>query len=143
MGILPFLRGSDPGDRLDPDVAPSHRPCVVLLEKHGAGQPESGSAVREDARDIGPALDLLVDPLERVGGSDLGPVITGKRDMDNKIILGFEAKRGNLRTAALKPVRDETELGSGVFDGPRREGCGWRRRPCSGPLLKHGRARCA
>ena len=46
----------------------------MLLDQHGASEPEEGSGVREDADDVGAAFDLLVDPLERVRGPDLTPV---------------------------------------------------------------------
>jgi hypothetical protein len=46
----------------------------VRLDQHGAGQAEQGLGVGKDADDIGAALDLLVQPLQRVGRSDLLPV---------------------------------------------------------------------
>jgi hypothetical protein len=42
-------------------------PLVVLLEKQRPDQPHDRRFVREDARDVGSALDLGVKPLERIG----------------------------------------------------------------------------
>jgi hypothetical protein len=41
-------------------------PFVVGLDQHRAGQAQQRGGVGEDADDIGAALDLLVEPLERV-----------------------------------------------------------------------------
>jgi hypothetical protein len=52
-------------------------PLVIGFEKHGADQPDDALLVREDADHIGPALDLFVEPLERIrnryedGGADV------------------------------------------------------------------------
>ena len=40
---------------------------VVLLEQDGADEPDDGVVVGEDAHHLGSALDLTVDPLDRVG----------------------------------------------------------------------------
>ena len=40
------------------------QPLVVLFEEHGADQPGNAGLVREDADDIGPPLDLFVQPLK-------------------------------------------------------------------------------
>ena len=55
-------------------VAPVQAPFVVLLQHHGAHQPRDLGVVGEDAHDVGPALDLGVQPLQRVGAVDLRPV---------------------------------------------------------------------
>ena len=46
-------------------------PVVVLFGEHGAYEADDGVVVGEDANDIGPALYLFVDPLQRVGRPDL------------------------------------------------------------------------
>ena len=55
-------------------VAPVETPLVVLLEHHGADESGDRRVVGEDAHDIGTPLDLGIEPLERIGAVDLGPV---------------------------------------------------------------------
>ena len=50
-------------------------PFVALLEQDGAYQACDGGFVREDAVDLGAALDLAVQALQRVGGVQLGSVL--------------------------------------------------------------------
>ena len=53
-------------------------PFVVGLDQHGPGQAEQRGGVGEHTDDVGAALDLLVDPFQRVGRPDLLPVRDGK-----------------------------------------------------------------
>ena len=48
-------------------AAALHRPFIVLLEQNGADEAGDRSLVGEDADDLGPALDLAVEALERIG----------------------------------------------------------------------------
>ena len=67
---------ADGGDAFQGHVAAAlDGPFVVLLEEQSADQAEDGVVVGEDADHLGSALDLAVQPLQRVGGVDLGPVI--------------------------------------------------------------------
>ena len=50
-------------------------PFIVLLDQDVSGEAEQRRGVRERADDVGAAFDLLVHPLERVGGPDLPPVL--------------------------------------------------------------------
>jgi len=52
---------------LDPDVAMPELPFIVPFEPDRSDQAGDGDLVREDADDIRPALDLLVQALERIG----------------------------------------------------------------------------
>jgi len=55
-------------DGFQGDVAGSlHGPFVVLLEQDCADEPGDGGLVGEDPDDVGAALDLAVEALERVG----------------------------------------------------------------------------
>src|SRR6266566_7420930 len=54
--------------RLQTHVALGHRPIVVLLEQQRPDQPHDAGLIGEDTDDIRPALDLLVEPLQRVRG---------------------------------------------------------------------------
>src|SRR5205807_1692895 len=58
------------------EVAAADRPLVRLLEHQGADEPDDGLVVREDAGDVGAALDLLVHALGRVRAGDPGPART-------------------------------------------------------------------
>jgi hypothetical protein len=55
------------GHALDLHVAVLELPFVVLLEEDGADEADDAVLVGEDADDIGAALDLLVQPLQRIG----------------------------------------------------------------------------
>ena len=54
-------------------------PLVVLFEEVGADQADDGVIIGEDTDDVGPALDLLVDPLRGAGNryEDVGAAVSG------------------------------------------------------------------
>ncbi len=70
---------------------------VILLEEDGADQPDNGGLVREDTRHPGPALDLAVQALDRIGGVELGPVLGREplvgEDVDLGVVLGKDGGR--------------------------------------------------
>lgn len=47
---------------------------VVLVDEYGAGKFEERGEVQARADDVGAALDLLVDPFQRIRGPGLPPV---------------------------------------------------------------------
>jgi hypothetical protein len=51
--------------------------------------------VREDADDVGAAADLAVDPLERIGGAQLGPMVE-REGVESEQILGLFEQRSDL-----------------------------------------------
>ncbi len=53
-------------------------PLVVVLGEDGADQVDDGVPVVKDADDVGPALDLLVEPLQGIGRVDLGSMVLGE-----------------------------------------------------------------
>lgn len=59
-----------------------------------------GRIVREDANHVGPALDLLVDPLERVRGGNLRPVLLGVVHVGEHVL----ARRVHQHTELVVPV---------------------------------------
>ena len=59
-------------------VSPGHSPLVVLLDQDGADQAQDGFVVGKDAHHVGAPLDLLVDPLQRIGGVDLRSMLPGE-----------------------------------------------------------------
>lgn len=56
-------------------AGPLHGPFVVMLEQQCADEAEDGSVIGEDADDLGPALDLAVEPLDRVDGMQLDAML--------------------------------------------------------------------
>jgi hypothetical protein len=50
-----------------------HGPFIVLFEEDSTNEPDDGLVIGEDADDLGAALDLAVEALERVGRVQLGP----------------------------------------------------------------------
>ena len=53
-----------------------------------------GGIVGEDADDVGPALDLLVDALQEVGGVDFGAVVPGEGHEGEHVGLGLVHEPG-------------------------------------------------
>ncbi|MBA8847932.1 hypothetical protein FHX53_001524 [Yonghaparkia alkaliphila] len=47
----------------------------MVLDQHGASQSKQRGRIQEHTDNVGAALDLLVHPLEGVGGPDLPPVL--------------------------------------------------------------------
>src|SRR5207247_2170210 len=61
--------------RLRAEVATvGHGPLVVLLGEDRADESQRGPARGEDPDDVRAALDLLVEPLQRIGGVKPGAV---------------------------------------------------------------------
>ena len=74
------------------EVAPvGDLPFVVGFDQDGAGEAEQRGGVGEDADDVGAALDLLVHPLERVGGPDLAPVRGREGGEGEQVVAGARA----------------------------------------------------
>src|SRR5438309_4560162 len=59
--------GSQFGHHLNLHIAVLQLPLIVLLEQYRADQPNDGGLIGEDTDDVGAPLDLLIEPLERVG----------------------------------------------------------------------------
>ena len=81
------------GHTFDLHVTVLEQPLVILLEQHSADQPDDAGLVGEDADDIGPPLDLLVEPFQRIGAVQLGAV------------LGREGRCRRARRARCRPSR--------------------------------------
>ena len=62
-------------ERLQAHVAALDGPLVVLLQQPGADEAHDGRLVGEYTHHVGVALDLAVEPLERVVAVDLRPVL--------------------------------------------------------------------
>ena len=103
-------------------VAVLELPLVVLLEQDGADQADDGGLVGEDADDVGAALDLAVEPLERVGGVQLGPVLGREGHVGEHVGLALVHQGGELGPARPELVGD---VAPGLAALPRRSG--WRK----------------
>ena len=55
-------------------------PVIILLQQHRADESDDGRFVGEDPDDVAAAFDLVVQPLDGVGGVYLGPVL-GRKPM--------------------------------------------------------------
>ncbi len=64
-------------------------PLVVDLDEDGTDETDHGWVVGEDAHHVGPSLDLLVHPLERIGGGDLLVVGTGEVGIGSDVVLSL------------------------------------------------------
>jgi len=62
-----------------------------LLEHQGTNEADDGRIVREDADDVGAALDLFVDPLERMWARDLGVIAAELSGWREAFLAGGEA----------------------------------------------------
>jgi len=67
-GLLGGVGGGDggagSGEGIEPEVAASLGPLVVLFGEDGADEADQSVAVGEDADDVGAAADLAVEPLD-------------------------------------------------------------------------------
>ena len=86
--LLGLCRCQDQRHRLDRQVAALDQPLVVLLGEQRADEPDHGVVVGEDPDDVGAAADLLVDPLQRVRGPQLGPVLGREAVEGDQVLLG-------------------------------------------------------
>ncbi len=64
-------------------------PLIVLLEKDGADEPCDGGFVEKDADDVDAALDLGMEPFDRVCGVQFLPVHLGESHVGEDVVLGF------------------------------------------------------
>jgi hypothetical protein len=72
--VVLFFLIEDCFERVVAEVAVADEPFVVLLDDDAGGEPDQRAVVGEDADDVGAPADLAVDPFERVGAAELGPV---------------------------------------------------------------------
>ncbi len=78
------------------------------LQQRRADQPDDGALVGEDTHDVGPAFDLLVQALDRIGWVDLGPVLGGEAHVRQHVGLALvdeAAKPGQLSRSWLATWR--------------------------------------
>lgn len=71
------------------------------LGQHRGDQPDDRGAIGGDPNNVGAATNLLVEPLERVVGSNLPPVRLGERGEGEDLLARLVEQRG--RRAELLP----------------------------------------
>jgi hypothetical protein len=76
---------------------------VILLGEEGASESDHGGVVGEDPDHVGAAADLFVDPLQRVSGAELGPVLAREQVEGDQVLLGVFEQPADLRRDRLKP----------------------------------------
>jgi hypothetical protein len=89
-------------------------PLVVLFDQEHAGEADECSVVGVDPDDVRAAADLFVDPLERVRGSELGPVLARKVIEGEQLVFGLFEQPGDLRRRCLQSVDDVGEPLAGL-----------------------------
>ena len=96
----------------------------MLLTQDGADEPEDGGWVGEDADDISPALDFLVEAFERVIRPALAPVLVREGELGQDIGLSLIHEVGHAGEALPEAVSDGAPLLAGTCgiglgeDGP-------------------------
>jgi hypothetical protein len=60
-----------------------------VLHESGADEPHDGLLFGEDADDIGSALDLLIQPLQRIRRMQLGSMLCGEGHVGEHVMLGL------------------------------------------------------
>jgi hypothetical protein len=80
------------------------------FDQDGAGEPQQGLGVREDADDVGAAFDFLVQPFERVGAPDLLPVPGGEAGEGQQVLGGVVEHGLDLGQLPAEHAGDDVEL---------------------------------
>jgi hypothetical protein len=87
---------ADWGDGFQRHVAGAlHGPFIVLLHQDRADEADD-SVVGKDADDIGPPLDLAVEPLNGIGRADLVPMLFREGHEGEDVDLGLVGEGGEL-----------------------------------------------
>lgn len=79
---------------------------VVLLEQHGADLASDGGFIQEDTDDVGTALQLPAQPLDRILRMQLGAVLGRKRHEGEDVVLALVHERSELRPALPDLIGD-------------------------------------
>jgi hypothetical protein len=75
---------------------------VVLLDSEHRGQADQRAVVGEDPDDVGAPADLAVEALQRVGASDLAPVVGREGVEGQDVVLGALHQGNDLGELALQ-----------------------------------------
>lgn len=94
------------GHTLDLHVAMLQLPFVVGFEQHSSDQADDAVFVREDADDIGTALDLLVQALQRIRAVKFGAVLRRKGHVGKHVSFGVVHEGAELRPSGPELIGD-------------------------------------
>ena len=86
---------------------------IILFEQQGADEADDGLVIGEDADDVGPALDLAVDALDRIDRVQLGAMLPGEGHVGEHVMLGLVHDGGELGDLGPDLVGDRAPLGAG------------------------------
>jgi hypothetical protein len=103
-----------------PVAATLDGPFVVPFEQNCADEANNGVLVGEDADNLGAALDLAVNALERVSAVQLDAVLRRERHVGEHVRFRLVQKAGELGQLGSQLVGDLAPLSSGAFQ--RRRG---------------------
>lgn len=92
-----------------------HGPFIVLLEQDCADKADDGLVVGKDANDIGAALDLVVETLNRISAVQLGAMLFRERHVGQHVGLGIIHDGGELRHLRQDLVGDGPPLSADGF----------------------------
>ncbi len=82
------------------------------FDQDAGGEPEQGCGVGEDPDDVGPSLDLPVEPFQGVGAPDLLLVRAGEVAERGQVALGVLEQLGDGGELFGEHVGDFVDLGS-------------------------------
>ena len=83
----------------------------MLFDDDCGDEPVDRGVVGEHSHDVGASLDLAMEPLERVGGPDLAPVLDREPRERAEVVAGVEERSGHVTELGLEGGDDAVELG--------------------------------
>lgn len=94
---------ADQSDAFQGDVARAlEGPLVILLEQDRADETGDGSFVGKDADDLGPAFDLAVQALQRIGAVKLDPMCGREAHVGHNAIGRISCRIKEFRRVATR-----------------------------------------
>ena len=87
---------------------------VVGLDGEHRHQPDHTGVVGEDPDDVGAPADLAVEALQRVGRTDLGPVLLWAAVEGQHVDFSVVEQRGDLRQPSLELLDGVGETSAGL-----------------------------
>ena len=88
----------------------SHRPLVVLLQQDRPHEPNHRGGIREDADDVRPPFDLLVEAFERVRAVQLSLMLEREMAVGQDVLGGLLQHGRRPRKAGAQAIGDLPQL---------------------------------
>ena len=105
VGLLD-LDSVQEGHALRGEVAPTDEPLVVLLDQQCAGKADRGRVVGKDPDDVGAPADLAVHTLQRIGASELRPMLAWEGVEAQELLAGALEQLADLRRRVFQALCD-------------------------------------